>query len=248
MKRSSFNKKRIIHIYVIVFILVIIALITAALMLKYHIEGEKNLPFRLKKINIISTAESNLTKDEEEMWHAGILQKNDIFFVIEKNSNYKKEEAIKRISFENFKVIKSNDEMIVKLYRPTTSVSTYNYIDEYKIENSLELLGGMSTDLKTLQINNQGGTIGFSITSDNIGEYIFKENEKVPSDGRLLAKAGVKQENINFSISFDLIIETESNYRFKSNIILDLPTGNILENGVGTLEDTEMKNIIFKRF
>ncbi len=248
MKRSSFNKKRIIHIYVIIFILVIIALITAALMFKYHIEGEQNLPFKLKKINVISTAESDLTQDAEGAWHAGILQKNDIYFVIEKNSNYKEEEAIKRISFENFQVAKSNEEMTVSFYKPTTSVSTYKYSDEYKIQNSLELQGGMSTNTETLQINNQGGTIGISVIAENIGEYIFKENEKLPSDGRLLAKAGVENENINFIISFDLIIETESNHRFKSNIIFDLPTGNILEDGVGTLEDTEMKNVVFKRF
>jgi len=249
MKRSSFNKKRIIHIYVIVFIIAIIALITVALMFKYHIEGEKKLPFKLKKINVISTAESDITLGEENMWHAKILQKNDIYFVIEKNSEYKKEEAIKKISFENFQVIKSNnEESIINFYKPTTSVSTYNYSDEYKIENSLELLGGMSTNMETLQINNQGGTLGFSVTADNIGEYVFMENEKLPSDGRLLAKAGAEKESIDFTISFDLIIETESNQKFKSNIIIDLPTGNILEDGVGTLEDTEMKNVIFKRF
>ena len=138
--------------------------------------------------------------------------------------------------------------MVIDFYKPTTSVSTYNYSDEYKIENSLELLGGMSTNMEILQINNQGGTIGFSVTADNIGEYVFKENEKLPSDGRLLTIAGVEKENINFTISFDLIIETESNHRFKSNISLNLPTGNILENGVGALEDTEMKNVVFKRF
>ena len=86
-----------------------------------------------------------------------------------------------------------------------------------------------------MQINNQGGTIGFSITADNIGKYIFEKNEKVPSDGRLLAKAGIKQENINFNISFDLIIETASGHNFKANIILDLPTGNIL--GLGGSSD-----------
>lgn len=248
MKRSSFDKKRIIHIYVLIFILTIIVLITAALMFKYHVEGEKNLPFKLSKINVISTAESELTQDMEGIWHAGILQKNDIYFVIEKNSDYKKEEAIKRINIENFKVVKTNEEMIVDFYRPTTSINTYKYLDEYKIQNSLELVGEMSTNIENLQINNQGGTIGFSVIADNIGEYIFNENEKLPSDGRLLAKAGAKKEDINFTISFDLIIETESNHRFKSNIILDLPTGNILEDGVGTLEDTEMKEIIFKRF
>ena len=248
MKQSSFNKKRIIHIYVIIFVITVILLITAAIMFKYHVEGETNLPFNLKKINVISTAESDITQDEQSAWHAGILQKNDIYFVIEKNNNYKKEEAIKRISFENFKVEKTNEQMVIDFYRPTTSVNTYNYSDEYKIESSLELLGGMSTNMETLQINNQGGTIGFSVTTDNIGEYVFNENEKLPSDGRLLNKAGVEKENINFTISFDLIIETESNHRFKSNITFDLPTGNILEDGVGTLEDTEMENVVFKRF
>lgn len=248
MKQSSFSKKRIIHIYVIVFIVILIILIAAIMMFKYHIEGEKKLPFNLKKINVISTAESELTKDEAEVWHSHILQKNDIYFVIEKNNNYKKEEAIKKVSFENFKTIKSNENMIVNIYRPTKSVSEYNYLDEYKIENSLEYLGGLATNIEALELNNQGGVIGFSVTLDNIGEYTFTENEKLPSDGRLLAKANINANDIKFKISFDLIIETESGNKFKSNIILDLPTGNILEEGVGTLEDTELTNVVFKRF
>ena len=248
MKRSSFSKKRIIHVCVVAFILVMIILIAALLMFKYQVEGEKNLPFNLTKINIVSTAESNLTQDEEKIWHAGILQKNDVFFVIEKNPNYKKQDAIKNISFENFQIIKTNDDMVVNIYKPTSSVNTYTYSDEYKVENSLKYEGGQSTNTETLQINNQGGIIGFSTTSGNLGEYIFSENEKLPSDGKLLAKAGAKSDDMNFKISFDLIIETESNHKFKSNITLDLPTGNILEEGVGTLEDTQLNNIIFKRF
>lgn len=248
MRRSSFSKKRIIHVCIVAFILIMIILIAVLFMFKYQVEGEKNLPFNVKKINIVSTAESDLTQDEEGIWHAGIFQKNDVFFVIEKNSNYKKEDAIKKVSFENFQIIKSNENMIVDVYRPSTSASTYNYSDEYKIENSLEYLGGQTTNTETLQINNQGGLIGFSVTLDNLGEYIFSENEKVPSDGTLLAKAGIKSEDINFQVSFDLIIETESEHKFKSNVVLDLPTGNILEEGVGTLEDTELNNIIFKRF
>lgn len=217
-------------------------------MFKYHVEGEKNLPFNINKINIVSTAESDITKDESEIWHAGILQKNDIFFIIGKNNNYKKEEAIKRISFENFYIEKSNEDMTVEIYRPSTSATTYNYSDEYKVQNSLEYLGGLATNTEILQINNQGGTIGFSITADNLGEYVFSENEKVPSDGTLLAKAGVNIQDIKFKIYFDLIIETESDNKFKSNIVLELPTGNILEKGVETLENTELKDIVFKRF
>ena len=247
MNQSSFSKKRIIHTYVVIVIVIMIIIIASLLMFKYHVEGETNLPFVVKKINIISTAESDLNQDDEGVWHAGILQKNDVFFTIEKNSNYKKEELIKKISFENFQVTKTNENMVVEIYRPTISASTYNYSEEYKVQR-LQYQGGQSTNTEVLQINNQGGLIGFSIASGNLGEYIFSENEKLPSDGRLLEKAGIKSEDINFKISFDLIIETESNHRFKANITLDLPTGNILEEGVGSLEDTQLENIVFKRF
>ena len=247
MKKSSFSKKRIIHMCVVAAIAVMIILIAIFLMFKYSVEGETNLPFNLKSINIVSTAESSLNKDKEEVWHAKALQKNDIFFTIEKNSKYRKEDAIKKVSFENFEIIKENEDMVVTIYRPTVSVNSYTYSDEYKIENSIEYIGGQSTNTETLQINNQGGLIGFSITSDNLGEYIFSENEKLPSDGKLLAKAGVKEENMKFKVSFDLIIETESNHKFKANIVLDLPTGNILKDGVGTLEDTELNSVVFKR-
>ena len=59
---------------------------------------------------------------------------------------------------------------------------------------------------------------------------------------------GAKAEEIKFEISFDLVIETNSENRFKSRITLNLPTKNILEEGVGRLEETELKNVIFKRF
>lgn len=248
MKRSSFSKKRIIHTFVVIFILIMTILLAALLMFRYHVEGEKNLPFNVKKINIVSTAETNITQDKEEVWHAGMLQKNDIFFVIEKNPNYKKEDAIRKVSFENFQIIKTNEDMVVDIYKPTKTVDSYTYSEEYKIENSLEYVGGQSTNTETLQINNQGGLIGFSVASDNLGEYIFNENEKLPSDGKLLAKAGIKAEDIDFKVTFDLIIETESDHKFKANITLDLPTGNILEEGVGTSEDTNLSNVIFKRF
>lgn len=248
MRQTSFSKKRVIHKYVIILTVAIILLTALALMFKYHIEGEKNLPFNIKEINVISTAESDITQGENQEWNAKILQKNDIYFVIEKNNNYKKEEAIKKISFDNFTITKENNSMDIKIYRPTTSINTYKYEEEYVVENSLEYVGEQNGNIELLQINNQGGTIGFSIATNNIGEYIFSENEKLPSDGRLLAKAGTTEENIKFKITFDLTIETESEHRFKANITLDLPTGDILEEGVGKLKDTELKNIVFKRF
>ena len=45
---------------------------------------------------------------------------------------------------------------------------------------------------------------------------------------------------------FDLIIELENNVKLKTKIDLELPAGNILENGIETIEETNMKTV-FKR-
>ena len=247
MKQNSFAKKRIIHIYVVILILVMGLLISGLFMIKYSVEGEKNLPFNLKNISIISTAESDLKRDEEENWHAGILQKNDILIVIEKNEKYKKEDTIKEIKIENFEVKKANDNMDISFYMPQSNEFTYTYSDDYKIQDILKYEGSLETKIEEFKINNQGCKIGMSITSGNLGEYEFSINEEVPSDGKLLAKAGLTREDIEFTVSFDLIIETGLGNKFKTRISLELPIGNILEEGVSTQELTNVENIVFKR-
>lgn len=247
MKRSSFSKKRIIHISIIILIVFLMILISGFLMIKYNVEGEKNLPFNLKKINIISTAESDIKQDEEENWHAGILQKNDIFMTLEKNENYKKEDTIKKITLENFKITKNNENININIYRPKSNKLDYTYSEEYKIEDKIEFTGSLDTNIEDLQIKNQGGIFGFSITQSNFGEYSFSINEKVPSDGKLLAKAGLEKEDIKFNITFDMIIETGNGNKFKTNILLELPTGNILKEGVSIHENTDLEDLVFKR-
>ena len=247
MKQNNFYKKRIIHLYVVALIVAILLIAAGIIMLKYHVEGEKNLPFNLKSINIISTAESDIKQDEEENWHAGILQKNDIFVVVEKNKKYNKVDTIKEIKIKNFKIDKNNDNIEINLYRPKSNNYDYEYIDDYKIQNDLQINGAQETNIEELQINNQGGKIGFSITESNLGEYSFSINEKVPSDGKLLAKAGLNLQDIEFTISFDLIIETGNGNKFKANISLQLPVGNILEEGVSTEEISNFDHVVFKR-
>ncbi len=247
MKESNFSKKRIIHIYVMISLIIIILLLTIFFMLKYSVEGEKNLPFKIEKINIISTAESDIKQDDEENWHAGILQENDIFLCLNKNENYKKVDTIKSIKIENFQTEKSNENMQIKIYRPKSNDFDYYYSEDFQVLDTIQFNGELETNLEDLQINNQGGTIGFSIAVENLGEYAFSLNEKVPSDGKLLAKAGLKTKDIEFTLSFDLIIETGSGNKFKSTVTLDLPVGDILTEGVSTYEDTQLHDIVFKR-
>ena len=140
-----------------------------------------------------------------------------------------------------------NQDIQVNIYRPGVTANDYIYTEEYIVENNLEYVGALSTNTENLQINNQGGLIGFSVVSNNIGEYVFSVNEKIPGDGKIFKLAGIQENDIKFKISFDMIIETSKGNKFKSRISLDLPTGNIIEEGVGTLEATSLEKVIFKR-
>lgn len=247
MKQNNFSKKRMIHIYIIALVLLILFITIGMIMIRYNVEGEKNPPFIVSKINLISTAESDIKQDENEKWHAGILQKNDLFFTIEKNDEYKKVDTIKQIRLENITITTQNEDLIIAVYRPKSNSFDYSYTDEYKLEDKLIFDGAQETNMETLQINNQGGRIGLSAIINNLTEYDFGINEKVPSDGKLLSKAGIKIEDINFNISFDLIIETGNGNKFKTHISHELPTGNIMEEGVSSIEITNPENVVFKR-
>ena len=53
------SKKDFIQKIGIIVIAVLIVVIIALLILKYEVEGEKNMPFRISKIIVVSSAEGN---------------------------------------------------------------------------------------------------------------------------------------------------------------------------------------------
>jgi len=246
MSKEKLFSKRIIHAYIIIISVVFIFSIVGFLMLKYHVEGEKNMPFDVKGINVISTAIGSSEKDDTDLWNFNLSQKNDIYFYIGKNDNYKKEDVIKKITFNNFQIKKYNDKGNVKIYRPSGD-DKYEYTDDYVINNSLEYSGAQITDQAQLEINNQGGLIEFSIVIGNMGNYQMNDDETVAIDGTLLKKAGITADDIKMDVSFDITIETESGKAFKASTTINLPSGNILDDGVSSQKMTDLSRLIFKR-
>ena len=56
------------------------------MMIKYEVEGETNMPFKLSKIVIIGTVEGIETNNQNKnKWNFDICQNNDIYFYIEQN-------------------------------------------------------------------------------------------------------------------------------------------------------------------
>lgn len=242
------NKKFSIGAYITFLIVIFISIVIVFSMYKYSVEGESRPPFVLSKIIITSSAKTSNLTQKETGYTATILQNNDIKIAIEKNPEYKKEAKIKQITINNIQIIDTNRTDEITVYRPSTGTNLYDYQEQYIVRESMEYFGAAETNVKNekLQISNQGGIIEFSVVQYNLGEMEYTENEQTPIDGTLLNKIGKTQEDISFKLTFDMIIEVESGIKFKTTITMDLPKGNIVQNGVEIYEHTDFK-AVFKR-
>lgn len=243
--RKLMNKKHF-HISVIIIIIVIILVVLGAVTLRYHVEGETNMPFNLSKITIISSSEG-IDKDAgENRWAFDINQNNDIFLYIEKNKDYGKDEAIKSITIQNIQINKTSDKGEVALYHPDglSESAIFNSKNENKVD-IIEYTGDMDSDMKQMKISNQGGIVAFRYANDKIAEYI--SNEEEVNHSNLLKKLEFKEEDLQAKLTFDIIIKVESRKEYQANILLDLPVKDIIENGTTSVEMKDLDNIVFKR-
>ena len=78
------------------------------------------------------------------------------------------------------------------------------------------------------------------------GKYSSDE-EEIRHDGTILSKANIDYEDIKFNISFDISIELISGTTYTGTLTLDMPAGNILQEGTSNTEKTDFSDVIFKR-
>ena len=243
-EESKLNKLILKGAYAVIIVLIIAVI--ALLILKYEVEGEQNMPFKLSSILILSNAEGYQEKESKDYkWDTEIFQINDIYLNIEKNKNYKETEIIKSIEIENIKINEVPKIGEIKFYRSASNDNNlFNYKEDYKINEKIEYVGDVKSDLSNLKISNQGGTIILRAVNKTGKKY--KSNEKeFEHSGKLLNKVGIVNDDIKSIISFDLVINLESGISFRANIKLDLPVGDIITEGYASSEITE--NIVFKR-
>lgn len=239
--------KQMIKMWVAVFILVIIFVIVGIIMIKYEVEGDKNMPFNLSKIMIVSTAEG-VESEGKAKWNFNVYQNNDLYLYIDKNNDYKGNNTyIEKIRIENIQVVKAPKIGEIKAYMPnSTEGRLYSYDKAYLIEEKLEYKGAGKSNSQTLEIGSQGGSALIRFSNTNLETYSSNSDKEIIHDGTLLKKLNLIAEDVEFTVSFDLVIEVE-NHDYRANVVLELPCGNILENGTESIEKTDMSDIIFKR-
>ena len=241
------DKKEVIKRAAIIFLLVLVIIVVGFLMIRYETEGEKNLPFTLSKIMVISTADGELKGSDKIV----VTQCNDLYLTIEKTKE--DDSMIKNVYIENIKIMSQPQKGTVSFYRPnTTEGQAYVYKDELKIEDAITYVGNSKTSMQDLTISNQGGTIGFRTCLRDIGEITVDANAFVKNigylnDGTLLEKAKINISEIRYNLGFDVIIELADEKMYKGYVNISLPTQDVEKGGVKGVEKANINDVIFKR-
>lgn len=239
--------KKVVQFIITVVVTALVITTVCLLMLKYSVEGESNMPFKLEQLVIVSTAEGMDIEGTENLWNFDIMQNNDIFLYIAKNKSYKETEIIKNITINNIKIEEKPSKGNVVVYKPSQlDGQVYENKDEYKIENEVTFIGSEETNAKNLEISNQGGILMLRFCNNELGKY-SSNDETISHDGTMLSKLGITYEEIKCKISFDITIELASGTKFTGNMKLDLPVGNIVNAGTCSYETKDLKSVIFKR-
>ena len=239
--------KRRIKFWIAISILAIIILLVATIMIRYQVEGDQNMPFNLSKIIVVSTAEGQETEGERK-WNFNIHQNNDVYIYFDKNENYwGQEKKIESVRIENINITKAPTKGEIKAYMPNSLEGRlYNYSDEYIVNGALEYKGADESNPQTLEIGENGGRALISFSNVGLEQYSLDEDEEIIHDGTLLKRINLTNEDILFDVSFDLVI-TVQNASYRGNVSLQLPCGNILEEGTSSLEKNDFSDVIFKR-
>lgn len=239
-KKNLFKRCLFISAFIIVILLVVLV------MLRYEVEGERILPYKLSKILIISTVDGNKVEDGQNLWNISLNQVNDFYIYIDPE-NESETETIKSITFDNFSITKG-ELGEAKIYRPTGELENlYGHSEQNYIGDKIVYLGDRIDDLKSLQVSNKGGVVGFRLSLENLGNYISNEDTEIVYDGSLLKKIGISSDKVQAGLSFDIAIQTNNNVTYKGNVSLETPAGDLTVEGSSNLEITNFDNVVFKR-
>lgn len=245
MKTNKINifKKCLFLAFLIITITIVFSVI-----IKYHVEGETTLPYSIEKILIVSRVDTKSNEDAENLWNVSLTENNNIFITIKKDAN-STNDTIKEIKISNFKITSNPKKGKISIYRPTGDLNNlYVHSEQNYLESNITYTGAKVDTLKTLEVRNEGGMIGFRVSLEDLGNYISNNfEEELIYDGSLLNKAGISLEDIKFEMSFDLNITLNSGVSFIGTIPLNLPSGDIINEKEPYIELTDFNNIIFKR-
>ncbi len=249
-------KTKTFHICIILLIIAALIYVAYYKISLYDVEGEKEMPFEVSKIDLISSVagESSVNQVQNEqnqpvnVWDVNISQNNDFYIYIEKNENYKsrKQQAIESVTIENFSIERVSSKGQEKIYKPDSESEKELFRNiETNETRKIEYLGSPKSDVKKMQMSNQGDLIYFRYTNKDIEKYTPTEEELDYS--QLLQKIQVNEEDLQAKIKFDMTIKLISGTSFNTTVETKVPASGVVKQGTATEQIINKNQLIFKR-
>ena len=259
--------KQKIKFSIAIFVILIAIAFATFTVLKYQVEGEKVVPYKIGKIIVISSANTSENvegaegtsqqeqvdasakgqQEENYIWNEKVIQNNDLYIYIDKNNDYKKNEIIKSVKIENIQVLENVKLGKIQVYMPNSlDDGLYKYVNDYIVNSNLTYNGAAVDNKKALEIGNQGGCICVSFANVGLGTYKSNDDQVIEQGATILEKMGISNEDLKFKVSFDLIIEVESK-SYKTKLEFELPVDELVGQKETHKEITDLDKVIFKR-
>ena len=239
-------KQKAFHVVIIIIIIFAILCVGGMLILKYQVEGESNMPFKITKISIVESVEGMENESAGEKWSFGVNQNNDIYIYLEKNSSYGKTEIIDSVEIKNINANKQKNLGELKFYKPVGDEKRmFINLPENEITD-ITYSGELESNIKEQKISNQGGIVAFRYGINNLSQYVSETDEQI-DHSQLLKLTNITQEDLQTNLTFDIIINLNSGKKYQAPISIDIPTDEIIEKGTVGIDRTDLKDIIFKR-
>ena len=280
----SDNVKKKLKFYTIILVIAIAIAFAIFTVMKYEVEGEKEVPFEVGKMFIISSTvisddsnelseestkdveqesegleqqeneenaenneETESNEEENYIWNERVIQTNDVYIYLDKNKSFKEEQSIKNVKIDNIKILEKAKVGKIQVYMPNSlDDGQYKYTDDFLVGSSLNYRGAEADNKKALEIGYQGGGIYISFANVGLENYKSNEGEELQQGGFILEKMNVSDDDLKFKVSFDLIIEVQDK-SYVTNIVLDMPAGELVGHEEAHKEITDFGNLVFKR-
>lgn len=242
------DKKKVVKKYIFISFIIFAIVISILLTIKYNVEGDKEMPYVLSKISIRSALDGT-NNQSENLWDINLSQINDVIVFISKNENVKSDEKIKSVKITNKFAEVTPKKGTIKMYLPTSNDVNKTYVNHSEdcISVDVEYIGNVFNNYESREIAEDGGFIAFRISNEDIANYVSNDDLEIAYNKSLLEKAQINEEEISFTFTFDLIIETTDGIKYKGTVKLDLPVGSFENSGIINQEITDFSKVIFKR-
>ena len=244
-------KTRVFHVCVVLLIIAAIVAFGYVKIKEYDVEGEKDMPFEVDKISVISSVSGTNVEGEQAgtaRWNLNISQNNDFYIYIEKNENYngRIQETIESVTIDNIEIEKNIDKGQDKIYRPDekSEKDLFKNVPENEIDKVV-YKGESESKVKSMQMSNQGDLIYFRYTNENIATYASNEEEL--NYNELFKKAGIKEEDLRVKVKFNMAIKLASGKVFRTVVSAEVPVEGIVEKGTTSGDIVDVNQLVFKR-